>query len=600
MAEKQSIALEFALETDKANLSLGELEKGFETMKDRLKEVGRGSDEFKQLTTAMAETGREVKNIELGFEALDNEQVASELGSVAGAVGDVTAAFVLMGGENETMEEMAKGIETAMAISIGFKGAIEGVSSGMKLYNNLLKTGKIQTFLLAAATKVAAVAQGIFNAIMSANPIAIVVLALAAVVTAMIAFGSTVMDVIKSALAPFQFAIDMVVEALKWLGIMESDSAKATRLAEEEKARVVKEKAKERVEAYEREAKAHKKATEEKVANIDFEIRKLTAAGRDFKKLADERLQLILDAAVEEQRLHEEGLKRLDEQNKANAGNALIYIQNFNKKIDIQKKLTTAQKTETQTRQDIEVKELKDKKAAADAWAAGQDERDRIALEKEKAKNSAKFEEIGRIEKREIEAIDTKIAGIEKVAEVELLTEENLLAEKQRIARENEKLAEEADERRQKQLDLAQGGLDILGAGADAFIKDEVKREKVKKKLAIAQMAIDSARAISSVVAAAASTSITPIDLAIKVAAGIATVLANIAQAKALLGAAGNTSAGSLGGAAGGASAGGGGAQIDPVSNTSTVIGEQNMVVGVTEVTHMQKKVDVIEESATF
>ena len=59
----------------------------------------------------MANTSKEIKNIELGFEGLDREQVASELGSVAGAVGDVTASLVLMGGESETMEQIGASIE---------------------------------------------------------------------------------------------------------------------------------------------------------------------------------------------------------------------------------------------------------------------------------------------------------------------------------------------------------------------------------------------------------------------------------------------------------------------------------------------------------
>ena len=109
------IALEIFIEADKANLSLGELEEGFESMKEQLKKVGRGSEEFKTLSTAMAQTTGEIKNIELGFEGLGKEEIASQLGSVAGGVGDVTASLVLMGGENETIEQMAASIETAMA-----------------------------------------------------------------------------------------------------------------------------------------------------------------------------------------------------------------------------------------------------------------------------------------------------------------------------------------------------------------------------------------------------------------------------------------------------------------------------------------------------
>ena len=105
------VALEIFIEADKAQMSLGDLEAGFDSMKERLKEVGRGSEEFKTLSTAMANTSKEIKNIELGFEGLDREQVASELGSVAGAVGDVTASLVLMGGESETMEQIGASIE---------------------------------------------------------------------------------------------------------------------------------------------------------------------------------------------------------------------------------------------------------------------------------------------------------------------------------------------------------------------------------------------------------------------------------------------------------------------------------------------------------
>ena len=178
------VALEIFIEADKAQMSLGDLEAGFDSMKERLKEVGRGSEEFKTLSTAMANTSKEIKNIELGFEGLDREQVASELGSVAGAVGDVTASLVLMGGESETMEQIGASIEKAMAISMGFKGAIEGLSSANKLYNNLLKQGKIALIAKTVVEKAAAAGTWILNTANKAlnttlkmNPIGLIVTA---------------------------------------------------------------------------------------------------------------------------------------------------------------------------------------------------------------------------------------------------------------------------------------------------------------------------------------------------------------------------------------------------------------------------------------
>lgn len=79
------------------------------------------------------------------------------------------------------------------------------------------------------------------------------------------------------------------------------------------------------------------------------------------------------------------------------------------------------------------------------------------------------------------------------------------------------------------------GIADLFLEAFEAFSEDQRKFAVFQKGIALVQIAIDSARAISSVVAAAASSSITPIDLAIKIAAGVGTVLANIARAKKLL-----------------------------------------------------------------
>ncbi len=84
-------------------------------------------------------------------------------------------------------------------------------------------------------------------------------------------------------------------------------------------------------------------------------------------------------------------------------------------------------------------------------------------------------------------------------------------------------------------LQIADYSAKSLASIGNILIKDADKLAAFQKEIALIQIGIDTARAISSVVAAASSTSITPVDLAIKIAAGVATVLANIAQAKKLL-----------------------------------------------------------------
>lgn len=154
MAEKAQIDL--IINDAGSAKTLGDLENSAERLTEALKGAEIGSAEYNKLNQALIQTNKQVKNLELGFEALDNEQVASEIGSVAGAVGDVTSAMILLGGENESLEQMAANIEQALGVSMAFKGAIEGFSSAMKLFNNVLKANPI--FLLAGV--IAAVVAG--------------------------------------------------------------------------------------------------------------------------------------------------------------------------------------------------------------------------------------------------------------------------------------------------------------------------------------------------------------------------------------------------------------------------------------------------------
>lgn len=116
------------------------LENAISSLEDELKQAEFGSKEFNQLSKELTKARKELKNTELALEALDSEQVASEFGSLTGAVGDLTGAFVLLGGEDSPVAEVGEKIGTAIGVSMAFKGAIEGLSSGRKLLNNALAT----------------------------------------------------------------------------------------------------------------------------------------------------------------------------------------------------------------------------------------------------------------------------------------------------------------------------------------------------------------------------------------------------------------------------------------------------------------------------
>ncbi len=172
MAEKVVIDLE--VDVNKSERTLGQLEDRAEALNEELRKVPLGSKAFNELKQELVGVNKEIKNTELAMESLDNEQVASELGSVAGAVGDLTAAFVLLGGdEDSAIGETAKRIETALGVTMAFKGTIEGVISFQKLWNNTLKQTSVVQGAIATGTKIYAAAQGVLNFVIGAGSTAL-------------------------------------------------------------------------------------------------------------------------------------------------------------------------------------------------------------------------------------------------------------------------------------------------------------------------------------------------------------------------------------------------------------------------------------------
>jgi len=161
MAEK--VALEIDINAKGATTSLGQLEEEAERLNEELRKVPLGTKAFKDLKQELVGVNKQIKNTELSMEALDNEQVASELGSVAGAVGDVSAAFILLGGGGGAIEDTVRNIEKAIGISMAFKGAIEGTQSAMKLFNNIIKNSTAFQKLNNATTVIATTIMGFFG-----------------------------------------------------------------------------------------------------------------------------------------------------------------------------------------------------------------------------------------------------------------------------------------------------------------------------------------------------------------------------------------------------------------------------------------------------
>jgi len=673
------IALSIEIEADRAQMSLGELEDGFEELQKKLKATNRGTEEgrkeFKKLASQMAQTSKEIKNIELSFEGLDREQVASEIGSVAGAVGDLSASLILLSGDNETLQATAQNIEKAMMVSMGLKGAIEGLSSARKLYNNLIKQanedekeGIALTVLKTVKEKAAAAGTLILNGVnkllnttLKANPIGILVTALTLVVAGIVYFKDAIWGLIKTALEPFQFIIDILIDGLQAMGIMASDEA----IAQEEAAKKVVEAAKKRNEAAAEQRRVHKELTESMVADLDFEIRKRTIAGEDYAELSRKKIELLKEVAEEEAKAAENNRIALEQSMKAMGSFGKFYEELYDETTETAKKAAAdARKlSEDLTAHDLEQEKIKaDAAAKASAERKAQREKDKAADEKAAAEQKKIDEKAAAdaiqlekdknqlLEDLEAKAIEDKttrsLAELEiaqererqqliekygldtellKALETEQLLQMNtLIADIEQEARENKATLDqeardkelEADQKalddkraqREKDFALATAAVGALSALNDAALATDLlnaagndeKQEKIRrasferqKKLNIAMAAINGAQAV---IAGFAQGGLPMAVLAgVTAAAQLAAIVATTYQSSAS-----PTEVEETVPTPDGAGGGGGGVQLSPVTNTSTILGNQQVFVTETDITNTQNNVSVIEESATF
>jgi hypothetical protein len=270
-----------------AGKTLASLRKDSELLNKQLEGASLGSKAYKELNSQLTQTNKEIKNLELGFEALDNEQQASELGSVAGAVGDVTTAFILLGGESDTMQQIAANIEKAIGVSMAFKGAIEGVASSRKLLNSLDKQSTIIKIKDAVVTKAVTAAQWLWNVALNANPIGLIIAGVGALIAAVIAFRKPIIEFIsnwanlKVVLLALLGPIGWIIIAYQKLFGEEAQMEKAR----EKQSRANKQRHKERVAQIRAQRDEFIDAKDAEIKEINHQIERLEAEGKSTDEL---------------------------------------------------------------------------------------------------------------------------------------------------------------------------------------------------------------------------------------------------------------------------------------------------------------------------
>jgi hypothetical protein len=259
--------------------------------------------------------------------------------------------------------------------------------------------------------------------------------------------------------------------------------------------------------------------------------------------------------------------------------------------------------------------------------AKRQKAKDDAAQAKTDAANALYFERTATEDQKKVAELNAKYATEQELANgnqviLQKLKEDHETAmtriEKDASIKRIEDAAAERDAKLSLANDITKGITDIGGI----LIKDQEKLAKFNKASALVQIGIDTAKAISALVAAANANPLNAVSAGTagiaQFASGIIQIATNIAKAKQLLTAPSTPVSAGGGGGGGGASGGGNTASMIPQAaqlfgqgnNSSTVSaggvssssGGGNMmvtaVVSETQITNVQKKINMINKNA--
>lgn len=227
-------------------------------------------------------------------------------------------------------------------------------------------------------------------------------------------------------------------------------------------------------------------------------------------------------------------------------------------------------------------------------------------------------------DQKKLQALQTKYDEEYKLAEgnaaLQLALDEKLKADKQKLEDDARKTSiENAQKERDARLQLASDIANGINEVGGAFIKDQKKLEKFNKANALIQIGIDTAKAISALVAASQANPLNAVSAGAagiaQFASGIIQIATNVAKAKQILTSGGTPTSGGGGGTSS-ESTGGGSSVAQSVPQGAQLFGSANAggtmsaggnnstsmtvtaVVSETQVTNVQNKINKINKNA--
>ena len=383
----QTINYDINVNAGGSSRTIQQMEQELNELNQEIKEVGVGSAAFDKAAGNIQKLERELKKTQSTVEGftLDKKLEVADgaIKVVAGTVTGLTGAIGLMGIESEEFDKLTAQATNAIAFGMGIKDASEGVG---KLAKNFSLAGT-KSKIFAAGQKVLNLAQRAFNAILAANPIGLTILA----ITTLIALVIGLKDKFEAVNKVFQFFKGLVMAVGEALGLTASAEEKA--------------------------AEAAKAASEQRVKDIENELKIRKAAGEETVELEREK-QALLTSLTE---------KGSQERKDALADEAAFEAAQIKKKQDaIDKAAEEAAKKRQEARDKKKAEDEAAQKVIDDAAKAKADADAQKVIDDLQAIEDIKQEFLMMIEERdqETELEKAELEEERKIAELELLGED--------------------------------------------------------------------------------------------------------------------------------------------------------------------------------
>lgn len=321
---------EIDIETAGAVNSAKDLREQFNILEDKMFELAaagkEGTKEFAAIRNQLAGTKERIDDLNESIDMLKPEakfQAFANLGAgIANGFAAAQGAAQLFGSESEALNESLAKVQSAMALAQGIQG-LAGMGDSLKVVGTILKSTTVGTYLATAA-------QRVYNAVMAANPVGLLVAGLTALVGVIALVVNAMGDeteAMEESIKQREKELELMnrsADALKNENKFRLDLAAAQGKNAKELAKINEENAKAEIKNIDLRIKENKRLFDERLAlmreSSGEEFKKLQEANtktlEDMRKLADERLAIQNSLKISEAKLETDANKEKETKDK--------------------------------------------------------------------------------------------------------------------------------------------------------------------------------------------------------------------------------------------------------------------------------------------